>query len=82
MSGPAAWNSLPLHVRQSQCLATLKKQRRIWSRNICRRVRERGDGGGGGGGERRWGGETDRQREEKGYTTSELCIIVQFITSH
>ena len=24
--GPATWNSLPVHVRQSQCLVTFKKQ--------------------------------------------------------
>ena len=26
VSGPATWNSLPLHIRQRQCLATFKKQ--------------------------------------------------------
>ena len=27
MFGPATWNPLPVHIRQSQCLVTLKKER-------------------------------------------------------
>ena len=74
MFGPATWNSLPVHVRQSQCLVTSKKQLKtyLFTKHLSQSVRERESGGGGGGGgivrER---GERERERD-----IESLCVCV------
>ena len=56
MFGPATWNSLPVHVRQSQCLVTLKTTTKdVFVHETP--VTEWGGGGGGGG---------DKERERDG----------------
>ena len=71
--GPATWNSLPVHVRQSQCLVTLKKYKKTKDASVhetpvteCERGGW-GDGGGGGRlGERGGRGkERGRERDER-----------------
>ena len=63
--GPATWNSLPVHIRQSQCLVTFKKQLKayLFTKHLSLSERE-----GGGGGERlgERGGEGGRGREKGG----------------
>ena len=72
MFGPATWNSLPVHVRQSQCLVTFKKQVKtyLFTKHLSQSEgrgeigRERGEREGEteGGGER----EGERRRRRKG----------------
>ena len=63
--GLVTWNSLPVHVRQSQCLVMLKTTTKDVSVHETPVVERKGGGGGGG----------ERERE-RGPTTNELCIIV------
>ena len=78
--GPATWNSLPVHVRQSQCLVRFKKQLKTYLFMKHLSEWERGWWLGGGGVDwEREGGERKREEEEeeeKGHTINELCIIV------
>ena len=75
MFGPATWNSLPVHVRQSQCLVTLKKQLKtyLFTKHLSQNERQ---GGGGAGvvvdtGRERGERERERRRRRKGHTVNE-----------